>query len=110
MNLKIDIVQNEKNSLVTLAGEIDIYTAPELKAALLPLTKTEGQLLEVDLSGIEYMDSTGLGIFVSVLKAAKEYNSHLTLINLDERILRLFKITGLDEVIDIKTTIGGGQE
>lgn len=110
MNLKIDIIQNEKNSLVTLAGEIDIYTAPELKAALLPLTKTEGQLLEVNLAGVNYMDSTGLGIFVSVLKATKEYNSHLTLVNLDERILRLFTITGLDELIDINTTIRGGQE
>ncbi len=93
-----------------LSGEIDAYTAPQLKEKLLPLTKTKGHQTVVDLKDVGYMDSTGLGIFISALKSTKENNSSIRLVNLQDRVSRVFNITGLDEVFTIDTVIQGGNE
>lgn len=107
MNLVIDIQDEEDKSVVTLSGEIDIYTAPTLKKRLFPLTKSNSCLVVVDFTDVVYMDSTGLGIFIGALKNTKEYDSRLKLINLSDRLLRLFKITGLNKVIDVNGPIRG---
>lgn len=108
MNLTVDVTNKESTVIVSLAGEIDAYTAPKLKEAILPLTKEENQLVEVNLEQVSYMDSTGLGVFISALKSTKEYNSQLKLVQLQDRVSRLFKITGLTDVIDIDNTVQGG--
>lgn len=110
MNLDINISHFQERSTCILTGEIDAYTAPDLKEALLPLTAQPGQVVEVDLENVNYMDSTGLGVFISALKSAKENEAQLKLINLQDRVLRLFKITGLDEIMDLKAAIRGGKE
>lgn len=107
MDLIVDIQNEEKKSLVTLSGEIDIYTAPALKKKLYPLTKCSNRVVEVDFTDVVYMDSTGLGIFIGALKNTKEHDSHLRLINLADRLLRLFKITGLNKIIDVNGPIRG---
>lgn len=101
MNLEIDIVRKKEKSNVYLSGEIDLYTAPKLKEAVLPLTKKSGYQIEVDFDGVNYMDSTGLGVFISVLKSTKEHGSHFKIINMHDKVFRLFKITGLHEIIDV---------
>ncbi|MUK89710.1 anti-sigma factor antagonist [Ornithinibacillus sp. L9] len=101
MNLDINVTENSEKYLVHLSGEIDAYTSQKLKDTLLPLTKKKGYTLVVDLEQVNYMDSTGLGVFISVLKATKEAESSMTLINLKERVRKLFKITGLDQIINI---------
>ncbi|AKG05375.1 anti-anti-sigma factor [Salimicrobium jeotgali] len=109
MNLSIDVTKpEEKHSVMTLDGEVDAFTAPKLKQELLPLTETEGALVEVDLGAVNYMDSTGLGIFISALKSTKEHGSDMKLIHMHERVYRLFKITGLTEIMDINTSVRGG--
>ena len=101
MNLDIHIEETENQKNVFLTGEIDTYTAPKLRESLIPLTEQSGVEVIVDLSEVQYIDSTGLGIFVGVLKASDSNGSSLTLTGMSERIKRLFVITGLDEVINI---------
>ncbi|WP_347861576.1 STAS domain-containing protein [Salimicrobium sp. PL1-032A] len=109
MNLNIDVKQpGEGHSLMTLEGEVDAFTAPKLKEELLPLTEAENTLVEVDLGGVNYMDSTGLGTFISALKSTKEHGSRLRLIQMEDRVYRLFKITGLTEIMEIETSVRGG--
>ncbi|WP_173917757.1 STAS domain-containing protein [Halobacillus sp. Marseille-Q1614] len=108
MNLTIDVTNKEKIATVALSGEVDAFTAPKLKDTLLPLTKEEGQTVEVDLQDVNYMDSTGLGVFISALKSTKEHNTSLQLINMQDRVYRLFKITGLTEIMDIDNKVQGG--
>lgn len=107
MNLIIDVIEETDKSIVSLSGEIDAYTAPQLKEAIIPLTRQKNNTVEVDLENVNYMDSTGLGVFISALKATKEHESYLKLVNIEERVLRLFKITGLDEIMDINAAIRG---
>ncbi|MFD1019332.1 STAS domain-containing protein [Thalassobacillus hwangdonensis] len=108
MNLTIDVTNKERVSIVSLAGEIDAFTAPKLKETLLPLTKEDGKTIEVDLQEVNYMDSTGLGVFISALKSTKENDTELKLVHMQERVYRLFKITGLTEIINIDSTVRGG--
>lgn len=106
MDLSIDVVSEEEKSVVHLIGEIDVYTASKLKESILPLTERPQHIIEVDFGCVEYMDSTGLGVFISALKSSKEYESHIKLINLKEREHRLFKITGLNKIIDVDAKDG----
>lgn len=109
MNLQIDIEEQKNKTIVSLGGELDIYTAPSLKEKLLELISEEGHTLEVDLENVSYMDSTGIGVFINVFKNATATKSHLRLINLTDRVSRLFEITGLDELIEIESTSRGGK-
>ncbi|WP_408009058.1 STAS domain-containing protein [Pseudalkalibacillus sp. A8] len=105
MNLQIQKkdTDNHIDELV-LIGEVDAYTAPKLKETLLESTQKQGQKVVVDLSGVQYMDSTGLGVFVGALKSSQQSGSTLTLTGMTERVERLFEITGLTEVINIENT------
>ena len=109
INLSIDVATTDNQTFLTVKGEIDAYTAPLLKEKLLPATAKEAEKIVVDLNDVTYMDSTGLGVFISALKSTKEHGSTLTLVNLQERVHRLFKITSLDSIISIDTTTRGGE-
>jgi anti-sigma B factor antagonist len=93
MNLKIDKYQNGKEIFVTVAGEIDAYTAPELGEELFPLVE-ESKTIIVNLKDVSYLDSTGLSVFVSLFKQLMNNNGELKLIGLSERLIKLFEITG----------------
>src|SRR5690625_4116101 len=110
MNLVINVDQIEQKSIVEVSGEIDVYTADRLKEKLLPLTEEKGNLVQVDLQNISYMDSTGLGVFISAYKSTKAHGSTLELINARDRVLRLFIITGLHEIINLRLEDKGGNE
>ncbi|MBU9723805.1 MULTISPECIES: STAS domain-containing protein [Bacillaceae] len=101
MNLKIDLQEGKKESVLYLDGEVDVYTAPNLKESLYPLAEESGKKVIVDLKNVNYIDSTGLGIFIGALKATDKSNSKLVIRGVDARVKRLFEITGLNEVMDI---------
>lgn len=110
MNLEITLTEEGNQSIIALAGEIDAYTVTNLKETFDSVTKKEGQEVIVDLEHVTYMDSTGLGVFIGALKSAKESDSELKLVNIQNRVYRLFQITGLDEIMDVKAAIRGGNE
>ncbi len=110
MNLEVKIFEDKEQSILRLAGEIDAYTVPKLKESFDTLLKQNAKAIIVDMVNVTYMDSTGLGVFISVLKTVKEEDSELRLINIQERVLRLFQITGLDEMMDLNTVIRGEKE
>ncbi|MFD2680831.1 anti-sigma factor antagonist [Bacillus seohaeanensis] len=110
MNLTIDLKERDKELFVSISGEIDAYTAPQLKENLQPSAEKLNQVITVDLSGVSYMDSTGLGVFVGLFKTIKKNNGQLILSGLSERLRRLFDITGLGDIMNIKSEVEGGVE
>lgn len=103
MNLVINIDQNEDHILVHVGGEIDAYTAPKLREQLMPLAEEQNQSLIISLKDVSYIDSTGLGVFIGLFKEATKNNGNLQLIDLSERLERLFQITGLNNVMTISS-------
>ncbi|WP_050613780.1 anti-sigma factor antagonist [Bacillus testis] len=108
MNIKIDVKQEDTNIEVTVQGEIDAYTAPKLRETLFPLVDQEGVRMTVDLSGVGYMDSTGLGVFVGLFKNIRAREGDFRIIGMSDRLKRLFDITGLADIIHITSDIKGG--
>ncbi|MCT6925497.1 MULTISPECIES: STAS domain-containing protein [Bacillales] len=99
-------VQFQKDGQVVngyIEGEIDTYTAPILREELDALEFEKDVLIQIDLSKVSYLDSTGLGIFVAFYKKVVKENAHLKLVGLTARLIRLFEITGLSELMDIET-------
>ncbi|UCZ53688.1 STAS domain-containing protein [Bacillus shivajii] len=101
MNLQIDIQEQNNADVVYLTGEVDVYTSAKLKESLAPLTEKGQNTLIVDLSQVSYIDSTGLGIFIGALKSVDKAGGTLKISGVNDRVKRLFEITGLNEVIDI---------
>ncbi|WP_210367156.1 anti-sigma factor antagonist [Bacillus sp. REN3] len=108
MNITIDVKETESVLTVKVNGEIDAYTAPKLRETLFPMSEKEGVKMVVDLSEVNYMDSTGLGVFVGVFKNIRAHNGEFKIIGLSDRLQRLFEITGLSDIIDINSQIEGG--
>jgi anti-sigma B factor antagonist len=102
MKVNIEKHQSEdKEIFVSVSGEIDAYTAPKLREELLPLTEGKNKIITVNLKDVSYMDSTGLGVFVGLLKQLNNNEGELKLVELSERMKRLFKITGLSTIMNI---------
>ncbi|MRX72084.1 anti-sigma factor antagonist [Bacillus lacus] len=109
MNVKIDSsTQDNNKTLVHVEGEIDAFTAPKLREQLIPLAEQEQPNITINLSKVSYMDSTGLGVFVGLLKVVRKNEGQLELVELSDRLERLFEITGLSDIIDISSKSEGG--
>ena len=88
-----------------VVGEIDFYTAPLLREALDKQVAAGRTDLIVDLEDVTFMDSTGLGVLVGRLKLVRGQNGTLRIVSSQDRILKVFKITGLDKVFHIYNSI-----
>ena len=106
MNLNIKHEKINEVLCVFLTGEVDAYTAPKLRETLIPLTEEKAVEIVIDLTGVDYIDSTGLGVFIGALKSSHNHSSSIKLRGLSKRVARLFKITGLDEVLEIEEEKG----
>ena len=84
--------------LVSISGEVDIYTSQGLKDKLYNIIEANKADIRLDCRELNYIDSTGLGIFVGALKKAKQYDKKILIAGLKDNIKKLFIITGLDKV------------
>jgi anti-sigma B factor antagonist len=102
MNLTIVArTPNETTCILSIEGEVDVFTSPRLKQEIVERAESGTKRLIVDLSKIEYLDSTGLGVLIGGLKRFREVEGNLALLRPGMRILRIFEITGLDKIFDI---------
>ena len=88
-------------SLIGLSGEVDVYSAPKLRETIKDLVDDGKYNIVVDLEKVAFLDSTGLGVLVGGLKRVKHHNGELGIICNQEKILRIFRITGLTKVFPI---------
>jgi anti-sigma B factor antagonist len=92
-------------TVVHVGGEIDVYTAPLLREALDKQVSAGRVDLVVDLDEVTFMDSTGLGVLVGRLKLVRSQGGTLRIVSSQDRILKVFKITGLDKVFHIFASV-----
>lgn len=103
MNVNVQFREDEGVLKGFVEGEIDTFTAPILRQELESIKIVEGKKIELNLANVNYMDSTGLGIFVAFYKEVIRGNAEVKLVGLSPRLARLFEITGLSELMDIET-------
>ena len=90
--------------VIALAGEVDLYTAPEFKQQLLEVIGQGGKQVIVDFSDTTFIDSTTLGVLVGGVKRLRTNDGQLALVCSDRNITKIFEITGLDRVFTIYPT------
>jgi anti-sigma B factor antagonist len=90
--------------VISLAGEVDLYTAPEFKQQLLEVIGQGGKQVIVDFSNTTFIDSTTLGVLVGGVKRLRTNEGQLSLVCSDRNITKIFEITGLDRVFTIYPT------
>jgi anti-sigma B factor antagonist len=90
--------------LISLSGEVDLYTAPEFKQQLLEVVGQGGKNVIVDFSDTTFIDSTTLGVLVGGVKRLRPNGGQLSLVCSDRNITKIFEITGLDKVFPIYET------
>src|SRR5919202_845811 len=87
--------------VISLAGEVDLYTAPEFKQQLLEVISHGARNVVVDFSDTTFIDSTTLGVLVGGVKRLRANDGQLSLVCSDRNITKIFEITGLDRVFTI---------
>jgi anti-sigma B factor antagonist len=92
-------------AVLTVRGEIDVASAPELRTHLHEVCTTDASTVTVDLRAVTFLDSSALGVLVGALGRCRENKSDLRLIINSPRLLRIFDITGLTSVFDISETL-----
>ena len=91
--------------VITVSGEVDLATSPELDVAIIAAIDSGTSSVAIDLTDVSFMDSSGLGVVVRGLKRCREADIDLDLVITNERVLKVFGITGLDQVIPIHASI-----
>ena len=105
MDLSLSTRTEGDATVVVVGGEIDVYTAPKLREQLIDLVSSGNYHLVVDMEGVDFLDSTGLGVLVGGLKRVRAHDGSLRLVCSQERILKIFRITGLTKVFPIHTSV-----
>ena len=105
MNFDIDTEQlGPEAYVISLKGEVDLYTAPEFKQQLLEVIGQGGREVIVDFTDTTFIDSTTLGVLVGGVKRLRTNDGQLSLVCNDRNITKIFEITGLDRVFTIHPT------
>ncbi|MGH9022876.1 MAG: STAS domain-containing protein [Acidimicrobiia bacterium] len=109
MNLTLEVKDRDGIGILEVSGEVDLYTVPQLREALTEMAQ-RWKRFAVDLDGVSFIDSTGLGVLVGGLKRARDGGGDLELICSQAQILRVFEITGLTSVFSIHASSEGAVE
>jgi anti-sigma B factor antagonist len=105
VELKIGTRADGERMVVGVIGEVDVYTAPTLRDHLSHLVADGHYHLILDLEEVAFLDSTGLGVLVGGLKRVRAHDGSLALVCTQERILKVFRITGLTKVFRIHASV-----
>ncbi len=106
MDLTLDVHSDTPGfTVIAVGGEIDVYTAPKLRERLISLVEAGNCQLIVDMESVEFLDSTGLGVLVGGLKRVRAEDGWIDLVCTQSRILRIFRITGLNKVFSIHGSV-----
>jgi len=103
MALKIEREASKDETVIAVAGDVDLYTSPELrKAVLKAIPKATGRLA-VDLSGVNYIDSSGVATLVEGLRSAREHDTGFVLVNPSPAVTQVLELAKLDSVFEVRT-------
>ena len=103
--MKIQSANQGDIQVLELSGELDYHSSPELREKLTELTTKQAPKILVDLSGVDYMDSSGIATFVEAFQKAKRYQGRLVLAALTATVRGVFEIAKLDSIFEITATV-----
>ena len=110
LGLRVDVDERDGATVIAVGGELDLGSSPRLRdAAVRQLLAGDRQVI-LDLTGLEFLDSTGLGVVGGLLKRARTLGAELRLVIGRERVRAPFRITGVDALLPIHDDLAGALE
>lgn len=102
LEIKKNFNSEKEHWYVELSGEIDVYTAGQLKDIFTKMIEEKKENIKINTENLEYIDSTGLGVLIGILKKLKEKDKNIILTNIKSNVKKLLNITGLDKIFIIE--------
>jgi anti-sigma B factor antagonist len=99
LGLEVGVDYDDGRTVLSLIGDVDVYSVTVLREQLLALAAAGHHRIALDLAGLTFMDSSGLGVLVGAVKRAEAGGGGLGLIAVPEHTLRVLRITGLAKVM-----------
>jgi anti-sigma B factor antagonist len=108
-----DLADSDRDGWVVLAvtGELDVATAPRLRQEAVRIVSGRAAdssgptKMVIDLSGVDFLDSTGLGVIIGVLKRVRSHGGELVLAGLTPQVEKVFEITRVSEIVRIVASV-----
>ena len=91
--------------VVTVGGEVDLHSAPELRGALDDVLAAGARTLVLDMRGVLFIDSTGMGVVTAAVKRLREDGGSFVIASDRPEVLRVFRVTGLDRFITVRSSL-----
>lgn len=101
MSLKILNSVKGKTAVLKIAGEVDMFSSPQARNAIMELVKQRVPRVIVDLSEVSYMDSSGVATLIEGLQLCHKYNGNLVVAGLRDNVREVFELTRLDKIFQI---------
>ena len=101
MEFSVAVASRGRWEILTVTGEIDMATAPRFRQRLLAVISAGAQNVVIDLSGVDFIDSTGLGVLMGAAKRVRSAGGDIRLVMAGSRLAELIELTRLDRVLDV---------
>jgi anti-sigma B factor antagonist len=109
--MKFDVTKNGSSAVLTLKErKLDVSVSPELKGEFILLCRPTLKLLIIDLSAVEFCDSSGLSALLIADRQMREHKGVIRLVGVHKKVLALLKISQLDKVFPIFDTVAKAQK
>jgi anti-sigma B factor antagonist len=99
----IEVVMRQKHeaTIVSIKGDVDLYSSPQVRKAIIALTEKRAPVIMVDLHHVGYMDSSGVATLVEGLQQTGKYKGKFKLFGLTSAVREVFELSRLDKVFEI---------
>ncbi|MBE6262183.1 MAG: STAS domain-containing protein [Prevotella sp.] len=98
--MKTTIQEQDGNVVAILEGSLDTAAARETEEIMSPLNDVEGKDIIIDCTGLEYISSAGLRIFLGILQSAEDKGEHVYIRNINDNVRYIFDITGFSNIFE----------
>ncbi|HKK25476.1 MAG TPA: STAS domain-containing protein [Gracilimonas sp.] len=100
-NFSIATRQNQNVSILDISGELDAHTASQLENTLKSLIDNENYSIVVNCSGLDYIASAGLGVFMAYIEDVRSLGGDIKLTDMNDRVYNVFDLLGFPTLYDI---------
>lgn len=108
MDLAVNWEDNGRQMDVRISGDLDATSSRDLKRTLeAQIEQNKPSTVVIDCTGLNYIDSTGLGVLVSAMKKVHEHGGRIHIVHLKPYLQKIFRVTGLTGIFEIEETENG---
>lgn len=104
-DIQTDELDIPATAVVRVIGELDVATAPRLRQEAVRLVGVNINRVVLDLGGVDFIDSTGLGVVVGMVKRLRTHGGDLALIRGHDRVSKVFDITRVSDILPLHDSL-----